>query len=132
MALKRSGSPKARTALKLILALSAAIELLLGLGILFVPTYLMSAFGISQLTPELHYLAGIIAMFCLLVAAICGMTIQWIEPKPEVARTLSNALGLWWIALGVYLSVKFGRTDHLALDALKGALIVGLARFSLR
>lgn len=114
------------------LAMSAGVEVLLGLGVLFLPEKLMGVFGIAQITPDLSYLAAIVGWFCLGVGGVVAISARWVASAKREGVHLALLLGVWWIGIGLYLTIQFHRPDHLVLDTAKGLLIASLAWASLR
>lgn len=113
--------------LVIILWVSIAFELILGLGILLFPTSLMGVFAITTINDELLYLAAIVGWFCLLTTLIAFASVQWIRQGQNKGYILAMILGAFWIGIGLHLALVFQRPQHLILDAAKGLVIFILA-----
>ena len=109
-----------------ILAAALVIELGLALGGFLVPAVLLEKFKVS-VTGETLFLAEVIAWILLAISLVAALALKWVLASNIAGWTLSTLLGLWWVAIGLGLYVRFGILDNLLLDSLKGAIIVASA-----
>lgn len=115
-----------------VLAISTIIEIYLGFATLLTPEMMTVDFGIATLTPEISYLAAIIGWFCLLASGFAAAATFWIYKDRSEGYQLAIALGIFWLGLGLHLGFGFGRSQHLILDAAKGAVILILCFLTCR
>ena len=123
---------KINKSLIVVLAISTLIEVYLGVAILAAPAHMMHDFSISTLNDEVLYMATTIGWFCLVTAAIVGLSTYWVYQQKSEGLYLAIILGVFWLGIGLHLGIGFARPQHLVLDAAKGAIILVLAMLSCR
>ncbi len=111
-----------RKLLIVVLAIAFAIECAFAACGFAAPSFTLTTFHVG-ITPDTLFLGHVVAWCLLAVAIAAGLALRWVLARKRAGYTLSIALGLWWVGIGVALAVKFGRYENLALDALKGALL---------
>ena len=110
-----------------VLGIAAFIEIASGILALAFPSALTLLFKIPTLDATTLYLGALIGWQCLAMAAIVCLVIVWMSKEKTEARILTILLGIWWVAIGLWLFIGFNRVEHLFVDAVKGALILVLA-----
>ena len=113
----------AKNLLLAILGLALVIETALTVGSFFAPAKTLEVFKVAA-TVDTYFLVHVIAWCLLFICLICVLAIREIRRDATVGWTLSAILGIWWIGIGAAIYFVFGRPDNLALDSLKGALIL--------
>ena len=114
-----------KKALLAVLGISFLLEAGLALGGFVARDRLITQFGLA-VTDDTRFLGSVLAWMLLFTTMICGIAFAETRRGTAAGRKLDYALGFWWIGIGLSLAIGYGRLEHLVLDALKGALIVGL------
>lgn len=107
------------------LGLATLIEFGLALGGLFAPDFLRAQFHIGT-TEDTRFLTYVVAWLILMIAIACALAWRWSFLGKSAGYVLTNWLGLFWIGIGIgiYFQSNGVRTDNLALDSAKGAILV--------
>ncbi|MGI4832081.1 MAG: hypothetical protein ACRYFK_01330 [Janthinobacterium lividum] len=114
-----------RTLLLLLLALAVVLEAGLTGGAFFAPASTLLQFGAAY-GPSTAFLTYIVAWLLLGITLVAALALAWVWRRRRGYAGLCYVLGLWWMGIGVGIYATFGRPDNLALDSLKGLLLVGL------
>ena len=119
-----------RKILILLLALAVLIEVVFAAAVLGAPEFMLKQFSVS-VSQDTLFLGYCLCWILILIAAVCAYALRLITTGQSQGHTLAYILGFWWIAIGVAIFLKWGKTDNLFLDSLKGLLIVAFNRASL-
>ena len=119
----------ARKLLFILLYIALVLELGLTLGSFFAKSFTLSLFKVTE-TNDTSFLAFIVGWLCLFVSCIVCLTIWKLWKKHEDVYLLCYIMGFFWIAIGIAIYAGFGRPDNLAIDSVKGLLIVITAYMS--
>jgi|GEM_PF-1071605 len=113
----------ARPLLLLVLFLAIATELALAGGVFFAPAFTLSKFGVAY-GPATELLSFALGWLLLLVALVAGLVFVQLWNRWPRYALLCHLLGLWWLAIGLAIYLRFGRLELLLLDSIKGLLVV--------
>lgn len=116
----------ARRVLIFILGVAIVVELGLACGGFFAPVTLLDAFKVAA-SQDTLFLADVIAWIVLAIGLVCALALKWVVADNVAGWSLATLLGVWWIAIGVGLYLRFGILENLVLDSVKGALIAAAA-----
>jgi len=115
----------ARTLLLWVLSLALLAELALTGGAFFAPAFTMQQFGLSY-APNMAFLTFLAGWLLLFLSAIIAVAFAQLWQRRARYATLCYVLGVWWIAIGLGLFLRFQRPEFLVLDSLIGLLVVFL------
>ena len=115
----------ARTLLLVVLFLALLLELVLAGGSFFAPAFTLAKFG-TKYGPDTAFLTYVLGWLLLLVSGAVLVAFGQVWQRRPGYATWCYLLGLWWLAIGVGIYYTFGKPGNLALDSLKGLLIVVL------
>lgn len=106
-----------------VLTLSTIFEFIFAGAAFFSPEMTLTLFGIGA-TPDTRFMAFGLATTFVFIGLVCAFALQLIKEAHPHGWTLAILLGSWWIAVGVAIFAVFGKPDNLAVDSLKGVLIL--------
>lgn len=98
---------------------------ILGFG---APAFMLSKFNVA-VSADTLFVGHVAAWLLLFVTIACGIALKWVHARNPAGLTLSIALGVWWMGIGLALALKYGHLENLALDTFKGAILVVAAVF---
>ena len=106
--------------------LQAVFELAIGITLLFDLPTAMANFN-TPYSPDMEVLGLTLGLYLFLLTALMVLSFIWIRKSNQSGVTLGIIIGLFLISFGVGMLVKFGETQALLIDGLRGGLTVFLA-----
>ena len=105
-----------------ILTLHALLCYFMGFSTLFNPSFsVKSGFNIDY-TSDMKVLALVIGMELLFLGSIAILGIIWTKRKSFYGIYAGAAVGLYMLAFGIIAFLKFGTTEALMIDSIRGLL----------
>ena len=114
-----------------VLILSLVIELGIAGGIFFAKDLISKQFGVAM-NADTAFLSFIVGWLCIFVSMILALSIYYLWRGSSQYAPLCYAMGFFWIAIGIAVYISFGKPDNLAIDTVKGLLIVVLTVWTQR
>ncbi|MFT4679981.1 MAG: hypothetical protein ACI9RU_002307 [Litorivivens sp.] len=107
-----------------LLGIQAALELVIGITLLFsFSTALESGFGITY-SSELDILGLALGLYLLLLTALLVLSMIWTIKGNNSGTTLGILLGVFLFTFGIATFIKFGDTQALYVDGLRGLITI--------
>lgn len=109
------------------LGLQAAVELALGLALLFnFPATAESGFGITY-TSDLDILGIALGFYLLLLTALLVLSIFWTVKENYSGITIAIIAGVFLFVFGTTVFLQLGDSQALYVDSLRGLITIALA-----
>lgn len=113
----------ARTTLLILLGLAILVEAALAGGAFFAPAFTLRQFQVTY-SADTAFLGYVLAWTLLFITLVAGWAFWQVWQRRPYFAALCYLLGFWWIGIGLGIYFTTGRPANLALDTLKGLLIV--------
>lgn len=101
-------------------------ELAIGFTLLFNLPMAMENFN-TPYSPDMEVLGLTLGLYLFLLSTLMVLSFIWIRKSNQSGATLGIIIGLFLISFGVGMLVKFGETQALWIDGLRGGLTVFFA-----
>jgi hypothetical protein len=108
-----------------VLALSALLDLGIGVVLIVSPELEGRQLGLTA-TPELVFVGHVLSCFMFMLAAVLLVTVRELQREAPLGLALAGLMGLFWLATGAVLFAHTGRLGLLALDSVRGLVILAL------
>ncbi len=104
----------------------AVFELVIGFTLLFDLPMAMENFN-TPYSSDMEVLGLILGLYLFLLTTLMVLSFVWIRKSNRAGATLGIIIGLFLISFGLGMLVKFGETQALLVDGVRGGLTVLLA-----
>lgn len=106
--------------------LQAVFELAIGFTLLFNLPMAMENFN-TPYSPDMEVLGLTLGLYLFLLTILMVLSFIWIRKSNQAGATLGIIIGFFLISFGVGMLIKFGESQALLVDGLRGGLTVLLA-----
>jgi glucan phosphoethanolaminetransferase (alkaline phosphatase superfamily) len=106
--------------------LQAVFELAIGFTLLFDLPMAMENFN-TPYSPDMEVLGLTLGLYLFLLTTLMALSFTWIIKSNRAGVTLGIIIGLFLMSFGVGMLVKYGETQALWVDGLRGGLTILLA-----
>lgn len=103
--------------------LQAVFELAIGFTLLFNLPMAMENFN-TPYSPDMEVLGLTLGLYLFLLTILMVLSFIWIRKSNQAGATLGIIIGFFLISFGVGMLIKFGESQALLVDGLRGGLTV--------
>lgn len=109
-----------------IILLQAVFELAIGFTLLFDLPMAMENFN-TPYSSDMEVLGLTLGLYLFLLTTLMVLSFAWVRKSNPAGITLGIIIGLFLISFGVGMVIKFGNTQAIFVDGLRGGLTIFFA-----